>query len=155
MLDTILNSIGGNVVNTMAEKAGISVDQAKSVLPLAQESLQSGLMEQVTSGNVAGLTSMFNSGSTELENNSIFSGIKTMFVKSIVSKVGLPESVAGVVAGTGLTDIVGQISGMAKGDDGVVTEEGLMQKLGVGGGVAASVTNVVKDKLGSITGGLF
>ena len=63
MLDKLFDSFGGDVASSIAEKAGIPMDQAKSILPLAQESIQEGLMKEVTGGNISGIMGMFNSGS--------------------------------------------------------------------------------------------
>ena len=71
--------------NAITEKAGISTDQAKQMLPFAQESLQEGLMSQVTGGNLDGVLGMFKSfGGGGLESNSLFGSIKGMFMKKTV-----------------------------------------------------------------------
>ncbi|HHB78469.1 MAG TPA: hypothetical protein ENK85_04475 [Saprospiraceae bacterium] len=153
MLDKLFESFGGDVVNSIAEKAGIPVDQAKAVLPVAQESIQEGLMKEVTGGNVSGILSMFNSGSG-MANNPIFGGIKQMFMSNMMSKLGLPSGVATMISGFGLENIMGKLSGIL-GDGGEVTESGLMDKLGLGGGLGDMAKNIVGDKLKDITGGLF
>lgn len=154
MLDKLFETFGGDVISNLTEKAGISTEQAKEVLPIAQDSIQSGLMEQVTSGNISGILGMFNSGSG-ISDNPIFGSIKSMFLSGIMSKLGLPSSVANIVAGAGLEGIMGNLTGALKGDDGEVTEDGIMDKLGLGGGIGDMAKNVLKDKLGDITGGLF
>lgn len=154
MLETIFNSIGGNVVNAIAEKSGVTVDQAKEILPLAQETVQAGFMEQVTSGNVAGITSLFNSNETDMENNSIFSGIKNALVSSIVSKMGLPESVAGIAATSCIGNVVNEISGIAKDESGAVTETGFMQKFGVTATVIKDVSAPTVTEDVSVTEGV-
>jgi len=156
MLDKLMESFGGDVVNQLTQNAGISMDQAKSVLPIAQESLQSGLMEQVTGGNIGGILGMFNSGGDALQSNPIFSGIKGMFMQNVMTKMGLPESVAGMVAGTGMTSVVGNLTNALKGDGGEVTQDGMMEKLGLGGsdGLMDMAKNMAQDKLGDALGGL-
>ncbi len=154
MLGKLFESFGGDVINSLTEKAGITTDQAKEVLPIAQESIQSGLLEQVTSGNISGILEMFNSGSS-MSDNPIFGSIKSMFLSGIMSKLGLPSSVANIVAGDGLEGIMGNLTGALKENDGEVTEDGIMDKLGLGGGIGDMAKNVLKDKLGDITGGLF
>jgi len=154
MLDKLFESFGADVISNLTEKAGITPDQAKEVLPIAQESIQSGLMEQVTSGNISGILGMFNSGSG-MASNPIFGSIKTMFMSSIMSKMGLPSGVAGMVAGSGLENIMGNLTGALKGDDGEVSQEGMMDKLGLGGGIADMAKGVLGDKLGDLTKGLF
>ncbi len=153
MLDKLFESFGGDVVNDIAAKAGIPVEQAKSILPVAQESIQEGLMKEVTGGNVAGILGMFNSGSG-MGSNPIFGGIKQMFMANMMSKLGLPSGVATMISGFGLENIMGKLGGIL-GDGGEVSESGLMDKLGMGGGLGDMAKNVVGDKLKDITGGLF
>lgn len=163
MLDQLMDSISGDVINNLTEKAGVSADQAKSILPIATESIQSGLMEQVTGGNIAGILGMFNSSGSGLTSNPIFGTIKQMFLGKLMSKMGLPSGVANMVAGSGLESIMGSLTSKLSGDDGQVTQDGLMDKLGLGGGMADmakgmlgdKLGDVAKGKLGDIAGGLF
>ncbi len=147
MLDKIMEMVGGQALEAITSKAGISADQAKQMLPLAQDSLQDGIMSQITGGNIESLIGMFNSaGGDSLMNNPIFDSIKVMFMKKIMTSIGLPESVAGLAAGSGLGSIVGSISGLLKqdGDNSDINASNIMNVLG-GGGAA--------DTLGSILGG--
>ena len=176
MLDKIMEMVGGDAISAMTEKAGISADQAKQMLPLAGESLQEGLMSQVTGGNVDGVLGMFKSFTGGgLENNSIFGSIKGMFMKKIMTNMGLPESVAGLVSGTGMSSIIGGLASkiQADGDTDEIDAGSLMNVLGGGGGIMGAVTGMlggakdsgggmmdsIKDaaagKLGDIAGGLF
>jgi len=160
MLDKLMGSISGDVISQLTEKTGISADQAKSVLPVATDTLQSGLMEQVTGGNISGILGMFNSGSG-MADNPIFGAIKTQLLGNLMSKVGLPESVAGLVAGNGLQSIIGGLSGQLSGDGKEVTQDSLMSGLGLGGGggigdmVKGMAGDALKDKLGGLGGKLF
>jgi len=61
MLDKIMDSIGGGVAEQIAGKAGIPLDQATKMLPLAKESLTEGLMSEVSGGNVSGLLGLMTS----------------------------------------------------------------------------------------------
>lgn len=174
MIDKILEMVGGDAVKAMTSKAGISMDQAKEMLPLAGESLQEGLMSQVTGGNLDGVLGMFKSfDGGGLENNSLFGGIKNMFMKKIMTNMGLPDSIAGLVANSGLTNIIGSLTGMIKddGDTNDIDAGSLMNVLGgdkgmlgniagslLGGktgGAMDSLKDAAKGKLGDIAGGLF
>jgi hypothetical protein len=150
-----MSSIGGDVISTLTEKAGISTDQAKQVLPIASETLQSGLASEVATGNVSGILDMFNSKGSALANNDLFGNLKNMFLQKIMEKMGLPPAVASLVAGSGLENIIGGLSNKI-GGGGEVTQDNLMSSLGLGGGDAMdAVKNIAKGKLGDIAGGLF
>ena len=165
MLDKIMETLGGDALNEMTSKAGISMDQAKQMLPLAQDSLKEGLMSQVTGGNMDGLLGMFNGGSSGLMSNGIFGSIKGMFMKKIMTNMGLPESVAGLAAGSGMGSLISGITGMLKadGDNDDVDASNIMNVLGGGGaagmlgsllgGSGGGMMDNLKDAAGSILGG--
>jgi len=151
MLDKIMEMVGGDALNAITSKAGISADQAQQMLPLAQDSLQEGLMSQLTSGNTDGILGMFNSvAGGGLENNGIFGSIKGLFMQKVMSGMGLPESVAGLAAGSGLSSIIGGLSGMlqADGDNDDIDASNIMNVLGGG-----SAGGALGSLLGAVTGG--
>ncbi len=174
MLDKIMEMVSGDALNAMTEKAGVSMDQAKQMLPLAGDSLQEGLISQVTGGNVDGVLEMFKSFTGGgLESNGIFGSIKNLFMKKVMTSMGLPESVAGLVAGSGMTSIIGNLAGkiQADGDTNNIDAASLMNVLGGGegmlgtiagmmggnkeGGTMDSIKDSAIDKLGKFAGGLF
>lgn len=150
MLDQLMNSIGGDVISSLTEKAGITAEQAEQIMPVAQETLQEGLMKEATSGNLEGILGMFNSGSG-LEGNGLFGSLKGMFLQNIMTKIGLPEPVAAIVAGTGLSGIIGGMAGKL-GGAGNITQDGLMSGLGMGD--AAGLMDAAKGLLGGDAGGI-
>lgn len=154
MLDNIFDSIKDNVLSTLTEKTGITTEQAENVLPVAKDTVQKGLMDEAKSGNFDKILDLFNTKEGNLENNGLFGNLKSMLLGNIMSKVGLPESLAGLVAGDGLKSIIGNMSGFLSGDDGKVKKEDLMSKLDMGslGNIAGGF---LKGKLGDIAGGLF
>ncbi|MFK8007697.1 MAG: hypothetical protein AB8H03_15065 [Saprospiraceae bacterium] len=157
MLDKIMEQLGGGVAEQIAGKAGVSLDQAKGMLPFAQESLQEGLMSQVTGGNVSGLLGMFqgaSGGGGGLMDNPIFASIKGMFMKKVMTNMGLPESVAGLAAGTGMSSLIGGLAGkmVSHGDTDDIDAGSLMSVLGVGGD-AGGMLGKAAGMLGGLTGG--
>lgn len=173
MLDKIMDLVGGDALNEITSKAGISMDQAKEMLPLAGESLQEGLMSEVTGGNTDGIMGMFQSalggGGGGLMSNGIFGSIKAMFMKKIMTKMGLPESVAGLAAGSGLSSMIGGLAGKMSddGDNDGIDMSNIMNVLGMGGGAAGllgglmgggdsaggGLMDSLKDAAGGLLGG--
>jgi len=147
MLDSIFKTIGTKVVNSLVEKTGITSEQAVNLMPMAQNCLQNGFTEQITSGNPSAITNLFNETPSSFSNNPLFSGIKNNLIGQLTSNMNLPEAQAGEVAGTGLTNIVSQISEMTKGEGGTVDENTLMDKLGLSTGIGDNITGAVKNKL--------
>lgn len=174
MIDKILEMVGGDALNAMTSKAGIPMDQAKKMLPLAGESVQEGLMSAVSGGNLNGVLDMFKSADRGgLESNDLFAGIKNMFLQKVVTTLGLPKSVADLAANFGLSNIIGSLTGMIKadGDTDDIDAGSLMNVLGgdkgmlgniagslLGGkegGIMDNLADAAKGKLGDIAGGLF
>ena len=166
MLDKIMEMVGGDALSAITSKAGISMDQAKQMLPLAKDSLEEGVMSEVKSGNTEGLVGLFNSvAGGGLMKNGIFSMIKGLFMKKIMSNMGLPESVAGLAAGSGLGSIIGSLAGkmQADGDNDGIDASNLMSVLGSGGaggllsglmgGKGGGLMDNVSDIAGNILGG--
>lgn len=155
MLDQLFNSIGGDVVGQLTEKTGLNLDQAKAMLPLAQESVSEGMMKQVTDGNIGGLVGMLGAakgGGDGLMNNPIFSSIKGALMGKVMEKLGLPSQLAGMASGVGLESIMGMISNKVSDDGGNIDEGDLVSKLGLGDAAMDMAKNALKSKLGGLGG---
>ena len=155
MLGKIMEMVGGDALNEMVGKAGISLDQAKAMLPLATDSLEEGISNEVKGGNLDGLLGMLNSaGGSGLMNNGIFSSIKGLFMKKIMTKMGLPESIAGLAAGSGLSSLVGGLAGKLRedGDNDDINADNLMNVLGGGGGLLGGLLGKAGGLLGGAKG---
>lgn len=154
MLDKIMEMAGGDALKQITNNAGVTPEQAKEMLPMAQESLQEGLTSQLTSGNTDGLLGMFNSVSGGgLADNGMFGNIKNLFMQKIMTKMGLPSSVAGIAAGAGMGSMVGSLTGMLKadGDNDDISTDNIMSVLGGGG--AAGMLGGLKDAASGLVGG--
>ncbi|MEL7020970.1 MAG: hypothetical protein AAGK47_05140 [Bacteroidota bacterium] len=155
MLDQLFDSIGGEVVGKLTEKTGLNIDQAKAMLPLAQESVSEGLMKQVTDGNIGGLVGLLGAakgGDSGLMDNPIFSSIKGALMGKVMEKMGLPSQLAGMASGVGLESIMGLIGNQISDDDGNIDEGNLVSKLGLGDSAMDMAKNVLKSKLGGLGG---
>lgn len=163
MFDKIMEAVGGDALSQITSQAGVTPEQAKEMLPLAQESLQEGLTSNM--GNTEGLLGMFNSaGGSGLMSNGIFGSIKGLFMQKIMTKMGLPSSVAGLAAGAGMGSMIGGISNMLKadGDNDGIDASNIMNLLGGGGGAAgmlgglmggAGALGGIKDAAAGLMGG--
>ncbi len=153
MLDQLLDAAKGQVIGAITEKTGLGADQAESAFPLAKESITSGLTEAVSGGDISGIMGMF-SGGGDMANNGVFSSISNNFVGSLVSKLGVPESMAGMVSSAALPMIMDKIKGSASNDSGEVTQDGIMGLLGGSDSMIDMVKDkamdAVKDKLGGL-----
>jgi len=158
MLDGILDSMKGQVASSLMDQvSGITSDQAEAAFPAAKESITEGLMGAVSGGNIAGITSMLSGG--DMASSGIFGTIKNLFVGKLMSQVGLPESMAGMVSGAALPMMMNNLKGAVSNDAGEVDQDGLMSKLGMDSGgmmdaLKGNAMDAAKEKLGGIGGGL-
>jgi len=154
MLDKIMKTVGGDALSQITSQAGVTPEQAKEMMPMAQESLQEGLTSQITNGNTEGLLGMFNSAGGGLESNGIFGTIKGLFMQKIMNNMGLPPSVAGLAAGAGMGSMIGGISNMLKsdGENNDISTDNIMNVLGGGG--AAGMLGGLTGSAGGALGGL-
>ena len=97
MLDNILDGFKGQVVDTLKENTGLAASQAEQAMPLAKDSITSGLMGAVSGGNISGVLGMF-SGGGDMMQNAVYSGIATNFISQLTAKLGIPDSMASTVS---------------------------------------------------------
>lgn len=86
-------------------------------------SITGGLQEQVQSGNIGGLMSLFGGESgtsaASLMNNPIVASIATNAIGAIVQKFGLNSQVAGNIVNSVLPGVLGAVIGQLNGQGGV------------------------------------
>ncbi|MGB3548669.1 MAG: DUF937 domain-containing protein [Saprospiraceae bacterium] len=159
MLDSILSGIKGQVMSSLTEQTGLDAGQAEQAVPLAKESILSGLTSAVAGGNTGGIIDMLKSatggasGGGGLMQNMVYQGIATNFIGKITSALGLGEGVAQKVAGVALPMILGKIGGaaQAEGDTDEIDAGSVMSALGMGGGdIAGKAGDLLKGGLGGM-----
>lgn len=165
MLDSLLDGIKGQVVDTLKEKTGLDAGQAEQAVPLAKDSIMEGLTGAVSGGDLSGVLGMFSGGGEGgggMMENMVYKGIATNFISKLTSQIGIPESMASTVSSFALPMIMDKIKGGASNDSGEVDQAGLMSMLGGGGGLVDGLkdqaADMLKDKLGGLgglAGGLF
>ena len=165
MLDNLIDGLKGQVIDTLKEKTGLDAGQAEQALPLAKESITSGIMGAVSSGNISDVMGMFSGGGDSagggFMQNMVYQGIAKNFIGSLTSKLGIPESMASSVSTFALPMIMNKIKGQAADADGNVDQSGLMNMLEMGAGgnmmdnLKDQAGDMLKGKAGDMLGGLF
>ena len=161
MLDNILEGLKGQVANTLAEKAGISLGQAEAVVPMAKDSIMDGVMGAVSGGNVSGILDMLKSATGGagggLMENAMYKGVADNFIGKITSKLGLSEGIASTISSMALPMIMEKIGGAAQaaGDTNEIDKSSVMSALGLdAGSLLSKATGGLTDKLGGLGGKL-
>lgn len=150
MLDSILNSAKGELLNQLGSKFNLNPDQAGKTVDAAKKSVTDGLLKEVTSGNVSGLVNLFN-GKSSVTGNPIVNGIAQQLVTSLVQKVGLNQQMAGTVSNFIVPFIVSKISGSKQG--GGFGADDITSMLG--GGVGEKIKSALGGDVGGALGKLF
>lgn len=139
LISKALNSEGVGMLNGL----GLSDDKHEKAIDLAKESVLGGLTSSVTSGNISEITKAFSGG----ESSSLIKDVISNYGSSLVSKLGVSESVSKTISEK-VIPMVFSFIGKSK-EAPTDTDEGVKGMLGdlVGGGL--------KDKLGGMLKNLF
>lgn len=164
MLDSILDGLKGQVVDTIKEKTGLDAGQAEQAMPLAKESITSGIMGAVAGGNISDVVGMFSGGGDSgngFMQNMVYQGIAKNFIGSLTSKLGVDAGIAETVSSSALPMILNKIKGQAADADGNVDQNGLMNMFGgdAGNGLVDNLkdqaADMLKGKAGDMLGNIF
>jgi hypothetical protein len=162
MLDTLIDSVKGQVIGAITEKTGLDVDQAQRSIPVAKESVTEGVTAAITGGNVGGILDMLKSaagsgGTGNLIQNTVYKGIAAQFISKVTSALGIPESMAQQVASVALPMILSKLGGAAQsaGDSDEIDQRSVLEAMGLdAGSLLGKAGGELGKKLGGL-GGLF
>jgi len=135
MLNTIVKNIAPEVLSAVTGKFGLNQEMGNKAVDTTKESLQEGVSNEISKGNLDGLLSMFNSGGTG-ESNSTFQSLSSKLSGDYIQKLGLSPDIASQISRHVLPLVLNKISTMlgGKGDRESVTEAlstgGLLSKAG-------------------------
>ncbi|MEL6275020.1 MAG: DUF937 domain-containing protein, partial [Bacteroidota bacterium] len=161
MLDSLLDSIKGQVTSTIAEQTGLDMGQAEKTIPVAKNSIIDGVKSAVMGGNAGGVLDMLKGavsggGVAELAQNMVYKNIADNFISQATSAIGLPESMASTVSNLALPSILNKIGGAAQaaGDTDEIDESSVMSAMGLdAGGLLGKAKDLLGGKgLGNIFG---
>ena len=83
MLDSIFSEVKGELTKVLGGKFDLNEAKTDQVLDETKETVQSGLMNELTSGNISGLKSLFN-GESDIASNPIVGNIVNKLVESLI-----------------------------------------------------------------------
>ena len=157
MLDSIMDGLKGQLTSTIAEKTGLDLGQAEQAVPVAKDSISEGITSAISGGNVSGILGMLQGAAggdaAGLVQNTVYKGIAGNFINGLVSKLGIPESMASTVSSVALPFIMSKIGNQAKaeGDTDDIDQSSVMSALGLDAG---GLLGKAGDLLGGGGGGL-
>jgi hypothetical protein len=138
MLDSIIKAATEQLSGTLQQKAGLNLNDSKKALSFLQGPIVDTVKNQVSSGNISGLTSLFG-GKENISGNPIVEGIVKNYTNSLVSKMGLSSSVAGTISNLVVPFITEKIVSNFASKGGINATD-ITSMLGGGGGVLGNIT---------------
>ncbi|WP_342087512.1 hypothetical protein [Dyadobacter sp. OTU695] len=168
MLEQLFDLVQQNSQQAVVQNPAVPNEHNEEVINTLTSSITGGLQEQVQSGNISGLMSLFGGESgtsgASLLNNPIVASIATNAIGAIVQKFGLNSQVAGSIVNSVLPGVLGAVIGQLNGQGGANGSGGgfdLGSLIQMGGGLFGG-GNDQQGKpasggidLGGMLGGLF
>jgi hypothetical protein len=143
MLDTLINSIGPDVLSAVTDKFGLSQEEASKTVDTTKSSLETSVKSEVGKGNLDGLLSLFDTGANSTD-NSTFQRFAGNLSGDYIQKLGLSPDLANKISTYVLPLVIGKFSSQTGGQ---MDKEGLMGMLGPG------ASNLLKGKGGDLLKG--
>ncbi|HCM75137.1 MAG TPA: hypothetical protein DIS90_02050 [Cytophagales bacterium] len=92
MIDQIINSVKGELGSKLVS-LGLPESKTNGAIKLAKETVQGQLQGQISGGNLAGLTSLFN-GKSPLDQSSLVKTMVADYGTKMITKLGVSDTVA-------------------------------------------------------------
>ncbi|SEI98494.1 hypothetical protein SAMN05216327_105119 [Dyadobacter sp. SG02] len=122
MLEQLFDLVQQNSQQAVVQNPAVPNEHNEEVINTLTSSITGGLQEQVQSGNIGGLMSLFGGESgtsaASLLNNPIVASIATNAIGAIVQKFGLNSQVAGSIVNSVLPGVLGAVIGQLNGGGG-------------------------------------
>jgi len=148
MIDSIIDSLKGEVVGSLTEKFGLDASQVDGVLGTVKETV-SATVQKETSNGLEGVLNLFSNKDNNSAGNAILNGLTSNLTSNLTSKLGLEGTKAEGIASFIIPMVTKMFSDKVGGN-----ESNLLSMLG-----GDSAQDMVKDMAGSFLknklGGLF
>lgn len=143
MIKDLINSFLGGEGSSLMNDFGLSADNQEKASDLAKDSVLDGLSSSLSSGNIGDITKAFSGGSS----SSLVQSITAQYGSSLISKLGISDSLAKTISTTIIPLIFSFIN--KKEDAPTESDEGVTDLLGdlVGGSITDKLGGMFKDKL--------
>lgn len=143
MIKDLIGGFLGDEGSSLMKNFGLSEDKQGEALDLAKDSVMDGLSNSVSSGNIGDITKAFSGGSS----SSLVQSITAQYGSSLISKLGISDSLAKTISTTIIPLIFSFIN--KKDDAPTDSDEGVTGLLGdlVGGSITDKLGGMFKDKL--------
>lgn len=147
MIKDLITSVLGSEGSSLMQGFDLPADTQEKALDLAKDSVLDGISDTVSSGNIGAITQAFSGGSS----SSLIQSIIAQYGSSLISKLGISDSLANTIS----TTIIPMIFSFINKDDSAPTDNdaGVTDLLGdliggssSGGDIGGALGGMLKDK---------
>ncbi len=121
MLNQFLNTVKGGLVSQLSEKTELEEGKLDGVANVVTDTFKSGLMDKVSSGNLADIMGLLGKGGSS---SSLAGSLVNSTVSNLVSKLGLPKGIANKIGSIAIPFIISKFSDFTS-EKGKTNEEGV------------------------------
>ena len=121
MLDQFLKTVKGGLVDQLAGKTDVEEEKLGGVANVITDTFKKGLMDKVSNGKLNDIMSLFGKGGGS---SPLASSLVNSTVSNLVSKLGLPKSVADSIGKIAIPFIIDKFSDFTS-EKGKSNEEGV------------------------------
>jgi hypothetical protein len=137
MLNSIIKAAQDQLGGVIQEKTGLSTADGQKALSFLEGSLVSSVKDQVASGNLSGLTSLFG-GKAPVAGNPIVEGLVKNYAGTLISKMGLSQNIASTLSSVVVPFVTEKVVSSFASKGGVSAAD-VTALLGGGGGGLGSI----------------
>lgn len=145
MLESLVNSVKGQLTGELQNKFNLQPDAANKSVDLAKDNLSEGLKKEATSGDFGGIMDILNGNKGATDHPAMNSMIGN-YVHDLSTKLGIPEQVAKQVGPYVISFLMNKFSGKVQAEG--MNKAGILGMLG--GGLSDNITKGIGDKLGGL-----
>jgi len=145
MLESLINSVKGQLTGELQNKFQLQPDTANKSVDLAKENLTEGLKKEATSGDFGGIMDVLNGKKGTTDHPAINSMIGN-YVHDLSTKLGVPENIAKQVGPYVISFLMNKFSGKVQAEG--MGKAGILGMLG--GGLTDNITKGIGGKLGGL-----
>jgi hypothetical protein len=95
MLDSIINSVKGEIGSSLMEKFGLDTNQKDKAFNIAEETIKDKVKKETSGNGLSGIMNLFSSDSNNDEGNSMLDSLGGDLVSKFSSQLGLDKAISG------------------------------------------------------------
>jgi hypothetical protein len=109
MLDSIINSVKGEIGSSLMEKFGLDSNQTDKAFNITEETIKETVTKESSGGGLSGIMNLFSSDDNDDKGNSMLDSLGGDLVSKFSSQLGLDSAVSGGIKAMILSKVTSMI----------------------------------------------